>query len=705
MSDVASFSDNSKKALTASAGLQSAYWVCRLFVTAQIVLCFVVNAGERGRVVGALVVGVSIVLGDRFRLSKSLHTLLVVCSGGFFACVALSMLFGERNVGILDLFELLAEYLIIVQSLELLRKRAKSLSSYYEGNYLPGLGTITIIMLLVSRETQLSLSAMTYLFTGVTILLMLVLRPDFLELIVGDRLQRRKAMALATIVALGTTAGSLFQSEVTRQLPLLQAALRWVQPPRDELERVAVRSQAKLVDRVDLTSVSSAQRDAPEELVFRVEATQYPGYMRTLSFEKFDGTEWTNAWSTDRRNFGGFRRVTPLDTIPIALAALSNSTDGGLYEFPERRDGTYLEMKISVPAGHGRQVPLPLASAYIWANSESKTKELVLDAHGNVWPSSMENSEYRVFAGSHANWSLDTNYAMRLLQLPNTEADFFRAYADEICGAERSTSDKVRALQNYFTSEFEYSFESDATGERRGRSPLRAFLENRQAGHCEYFATASVLLLRSQGVPCRLSTGYLVFEMNNDREYYFARNRDAHAWAEAYDEVSGTWILVESTPGIQAYVERYRSDLLEKGKESQESAAAISSGQSLARSILAFVGTLQIWWNQLLAARFAWLLPLLLGGVLWLSRSYRAKKNSRGFSTQIPPAVRKADKRARRKGYHRAAHETCLQFAHRLSEAPSPELEQLAEWYVSYSQNRYQTIPSEKLAKNSLTRS
>jgi protein-glutamine gamma-glutamyltransferase len=698
MSNVASFSDNSRKTIPISAGLQCAYWVCRLFVIAQIVLCFVVNAGDRGRVVGALIVGVSIILGDRFRLSKSLHTLLVVCSGGFFACVALSMFFGERNAGILDLFELLAEYLIIVQSLELLRKRAKSLSSYHEGNYLPGLGTITIIMLLVSRETQLSLSAMAYLFTSVTILLMLVMRPDFLELVVGDRLQRRKAMALATIVALGIAAGSLFRSEVTRQLPLLQEALRRVQPQMDEMESVRVRSQAKLVDRVDLSSVSNAQRNAPEELVFRVEATQHPGYMRTLSFEEFDGTEWTNAWSTDRRKFGGFRRLLPLDTIPIALAALSDSKDGSLYELPERQDGNYLEMKISVPPGHGRQVPLPLASAYIWAMSESKTKELVLDAHGNVWPSSIENSEYRVFAGSNASWSVDNNYATRLLQLPSIEADFVRAYANKICGAERSTSDKVRALQSYFTSEFEYSFDNDAIGERRGRSPLRAFLENRAAGHCEYFATASVLLLRSQGVPCRLSTGYLVFEMNDDREYYFARNRDAHAWAEAYDDVSRTWILVESTPGIQAYVERYRSDLLENAKESQASAQAISSGQSYASSLRALVDTLQIWWNQLLAARFAWLLPLMLGGVLWLSRTHLAKKNVRGFSRQISAAVRKADKRARRMGYQRATHETCLQFAHRLAEAPSPGLEQLAEWYVSYSQNRYEAIPSEKLA-------
>ncbi|MDX1928322.1 MAG: transglutaminase domain-containing protein [Pirellulaceae bacterium] len=700
MSDVASFSVNSKKAIP-TAGLQSAYWICRLFVIAQVVLCVIVEAGERGRVVGGLVVVVSIVLGGRFRLSKSLHTLLVVCSGGFFACIALSMFFGERNAGILDLFELLAEYLIIVQSLELLRRRAQSLSSYCEGNYLPGLGTIAIIMLLVTRETQLSLAAMGYLFTSVTILLTLVMRPDFLNMVVGDHLQRRKAMALATIVALGTTAGSLFQSEVTRQLPVLQAALRWVQPPRDELERVAVRSQAKLVDRVDLTSVSSAQRNAPDELVFRVQATQQPGYMRTLSFEKFDGTEWTNAWSTGR-NFGGFRRVTPLDTIPFALAVLNDLKNGSLYEFPERRDENYLEMKISVPAGHGRQVPLPLASAYIWANSESKTKELVLDAHGNVWPSSMENGEYRVFAGSNVSRPLGTDYAMRLLQLPNTEAEFVRAYAAEICGGELSTTDKVQALQNYFTSEFEYSFEGDAIGERLGRSPLRAFLENRQAGHCEYFATASVLLLRSQGVPCRLSTGYLVFEMNDDREYYFARNRDAHAWAEAYDEASGVWILVESTPGIQAYVERYRSDLLEKDNDGPEGAQAINLGQSLASSLWAYCSTLQTWWSQLLATRFSWLIPLLLGGVLWLIRTYRVRKTSRD-SAVLSAAIRKADKRAQRLGYQRAAHETCLQFAQRLSEAPSPALEPLAEWYVAYSQSRYLATPPPKKTPEQLT--
>lgn len=76
---------------------------------------------------------------------------------------------------------------------------------------------------------------------------------------------------------------------------------------------------------------------------------------------------------------------------------------------------------------------------------------------------------------------------------------------------------------------------------------LGEFLLGTGAGHCEYFATALALLLRVQGVPCRLIGGYLVHEGDPEGNGVVARARDAHAWVEAMD-ASGAWHTFDATP-------------------------------------------------------------------------------------------------------------------------------------------------------------
>ena len=84
-------------------------------------------------------------------------------------------------------------------------------------------------------------------------------------------------------------------------------------------------------------------------------------------------------------------------------------------------------------------------------------------------------------------------------------------------------------------------------GEPGFAANLGEFVLGTAAGHCEYFATTLALLLRVQGVPCRLVGGYLVHELDSDSGYLIARARHAHAWVEALDEV-GKWHTLDATP-------------------------------------------------------------------------------------------------------------------------------------------------------------
>ena len=89
----------------------------------------------------------------------------------------------------------------------------------------------------------------------------------------------------------------------------------------------------------------------------------------------------------------------------------------------------------------------------------------------------------------------------------------------------------------------------------RDVEPLSHFLLERIPAHCEFFASGAVALLRYQGVPCRYVTGYVVTELESEYgDYWIARNRNAHAWVEAYDDENNQWVIVEPTPGVNVRI-------------------------------------------------------------------------------------------------------------------------------------------------------
>ena len=82
---------------------------------------------------------------------------------------------------------------------------------------------------------------------------------------------------------------------------------------------------------------------------------------------------------------------------------------------------------------------------------------------------------------------------------------------------------------------------------RDGETPLEDFLFVYRSGHCEYFASSMVLLLRAENVPARLATGFLGAEYNPLEGYYIVRQENAHAWVEAYTPARG-WRIYDPTP-------------------------------------------------------------------------------------------------------------------------------------------------------------
>ena len=99
-------------------------------------------------------------------------------------------------------------------------------------------------------------------------------------------------------------------------------------------------------------------------------------------------------------------------------------------------------------------------------------------------------------------------------------------------------------IQEFLMREYTYSL--DLLGIRSDQ-PVEDFLFEWRQGHCEYFASSMVLMLRAVGVPARLVTGYLGGEYNPFEDYFVVRQSNAHAWVEAFLPDQG-WTTFDPTP-------------------------------------------------------------------------------------------------------------------------------------------------------------
>lgn len=108
----------------------------------------------------------------------------------------------------------------------------------------------------------------------------------------------------------------------------------------------------------------------------------------------------------------------------------------------------------------------------------------------------------------------------------------------------RTRYDAALAIENYLQTQFAYTLELKAGGP----DPLADFLFNVREGHCEYFATAMVMMLRTQGIAARLATGFQRGDYNETAGVFVVRQRHAHAWVEMYFPGQEAWVSFDPTP-------------------------------------------------------------------------------------------------------------------------------------------------------------
>lgn len=156
------------------------------------------------------------------------------------------------------------------------------------------------------------------------------------------------------------------------------------------------------------------------------------------------------------------------------------------------------------------------------------------------------------------NWTVEL--LQRLAQRPNWNLPktvrAALAKTDSVFRVERADWEAVaQILTKYLALSGEYTYSLELTRHNRSLDPVLDFLINVKKGHCERYAAALALALRSVGIPARVVKGFRGCD-NLGNGKYVVRHSHAHAWVE---------ILVPNKRGPASRVQgRERGDLLSR---------------------------------------------------------------------------------------------------------------------------------------------
>lgn len=448
----------------------------------------------------------------------------------------------------------------------------------------------------------------------------------------------------------------------------------------------------------------------PTEVAVQAYCQITPGYLRGSVFDQYFRGRWIDSGSFAYQRYARAPRVpdrlVTSDSLGTTELNVPISQPLNRFELVETPPNKIIPIEVLSDPSKGAIIFTPLNSLWI----EARGKELSYTPHGIIRSGIDVRRPYVAGVGQQLPpSSLSENMNAFTLQVPSRLDQTLWDYGTSIIGQANTSTDIAEAISEHFQSEYGYSLTTNID-RPKSEDPIRFFLENRHDAHCEYFASATVMLLRRLGVRARYVTGYILDEASDeDADLWLGRNRDAHAWAEAYDEQAQRWFPVESTPGLKyKTIEPEQADLLAAAAAGVTPEDLAGGDDSLFETIVGWVTSIRVSEPIVILFRISQL-PLFVILVLFLWKRHRrtistpdAKEEQR-----CRRMLRRVDRIMQRMSLIRSPSETLWQFADRIHRtACEPErssgqkktLQQCSEWYRDYAAHRYQGLIPQPLA-------
>jgi len=301
---------------------------------------------------------------------------------------------------------------------------------------------------------------------------------------------------------------------------------------------------------------------------------EVPEYLREATYRRFERQTWFAGSSRD--DFAAISEVLATQTNQAYWTLLPDKTTSATVQIACYLDGA----ENGIPAG---MLPLPSGTARLdkfpgfglKMNTAGTVLAqgpglLIFDAHfgpGRTFDSlpgtnlrrasqrlAQAETQHRFAALTNAPPGEARSDGRPRRDIPDedidvtpTEVAALEAVIAELQLKGKSDKEVLARLAGFFNDQFTYStWQGPFKWLAKDETPLGRFLLRTRSGHCEYFATATVLLLRQLKIPARYATGYSVHEQSGDG--YVVRFSDAHAWTLVWDKSREIWVDFDTTP-------------------------------------------------------------------------------------------------------------------------------------------------------------
>ena len=298
---------------------------------------------------------------------------------------------------------------------------------------------------------------------------------------------------------------------------------------------------------------TSVRGDLGDEVVMRVRAPE-PAFWRGQTFTEFDGRAWTVSPDAGRRVDGPVIDVQP--TLGDAVGA----------DLPteELIQTYYVETALPNVVFAAARPTHVIFDGSLWTRPDGALRSDVTLAPGTVYTVLSERVAvtaellrsqgdlgefFAGFRNAAGGEQLDP-----FLELPDSTTQRTIQLAADLRA--ESTYDSILAYEQWLGANTAYDLDAPVPAD--GEDAVDDFLFESRRGFCEQIASTLTIMLRSQGVPARLATGYIAGERDRVSGVWKVRASDAHAWVEvwfpqtgwqAFDPTASVPLAGESDPG------------------------------------------------------------------------------------------------------------------------------------------------------------
>jgi len=254
---------------------------------------------------------------------------------------------------------------------------------------------------------------------------------------------------------------------------------------------------------------------------------------RGIAFDHYDGKTWTKSVPNHRTSIepvGGLYRVRPSarpDDDRVNQSIYLEPMEARVLFGLSRLTAFALDAPDLRLPGRSRSIQLDREGDAHYEQADELAFRYQAFSEPEGLPPGLTEQSLAAYRRAVAARGPD---AHRYLQMPELDPRV-AALAQRIIGDAPTVAEAAQRVEDWLRDELDYTLD---LGRDDRYAALEGFLFVQRGGHCEYFSTAMVILLRSQGIGARNVNGFSGGTWNSYGGYLAVSQGDAHSWVEVY---------------------------------------------------------------------------------------------------------------------------------------------------------------------------